>query len=504
MNRKSLLALNTISSLTLQLVSIISGFIVPRLILQSYGSEVNGLINSVTQFLTIISFLELGVGAVIQSSLYKPLAEKDNEEISKIVVSGQKFFSKLAFILLIYVLSLIAIYPFVAKSNFGFLYTATMIMVISISSFAQYYFGIVKSLLITADQRGYYTYNIQTITLILNTIACFVLIRLGASIHAVKLSASLIYLIRPILISLYVKKNYTIDWEIKYSGEPIKQKWNGVAQHVAAVVLNGTDSIVLTLFTGLNLVSVYSVYDMITHGIRILINYSTNGIQSLIGNLLAKNEINKLKIIFKWVEWGTHTLTSYIFGVTAVLIIPFVEVYTLGINDASYIQYTFAILMILANAGCCYRLPYISIILAGGHYRQTQNNFIVAAILNISLSIILVYRFGLIGVAFGTLVAMFYQTIWMATYISKNMIHWPFRIFIKQMLVDFITLLSFLLIGKLLSIHATSWAAWIKYGFLISIVGLLLVIFINTLFYKSNILVLLNSLKNRVFVILKK
>ena len=123
MNRKKLLALNTSSSLIFQLTTIVCGFIVPRLILKSYGSEVNGLINSIMQFLAIISFLELGVGAVIQSSLYKPLAENDYNQISRVMVSGQKFFSRLATILLVYVVILMGIYPLIAKTNFGFLYT---------------------------------------------------------------------------------------------------------------------------------------------------------------------------------------------------------------------------------------------------------------------------------------------------------------------------------------------------------------------------------------------
>lgn len=84
MGRKKLLALNTSTSLFYQVTTIICGFILPRLILQSFGSEVNGLVNSITQFLAIISFLELGVGSVIQSSLYKPLAEKNNDQISKV------------------------------------------------------------------------------------------------------------------------------------------------------------------------------------------------------------------------------------------------------------------------------------------------------------------------------------------------------------------------------------------------------------------------------------
>ena len=131
--RKKKLISNTISSFAFQISTIVCGFILPRLILKNFGSEVNGLVNSITQFLGIISFLELGVGSVIQSALYKPLAEKDNKQISKIMVSGQKFFSKLAMILLFYVIVLLITYPFFVNQKFGFVYTATMIVVISIS-----------------------------------------------------------------------------------------------------------------------------------------------------------------------------------------------------------------------------------------------------------------------------------------------------------------------------------------------------------------------------------
>lgn len=133
------LRLNTISSLANQMITVICGIILPRLILVTYGSEVNGLINSITQFLQMISFLELGVGAVVQASLYKPLAKRDTVFVSQIMASAQKFFSKLATILLIYVVVLMIGYPFVAEQDFGWGYTALMIAVISFSSFAQYF-----------------------------------------------------------------------------------------------------------------------------------------------------------------------------------------------------------------------------------------------------------------------------------------------------------------------------------------------------------------------------
>ena len=145
--RKQRLAFNTASSLIFQVTSVACGLIVPRLILQTYGSEVNGLVNSIMQFLSAISFVELGIGTVVQSALYKPLAEDDDTKVSQIVVSAGKFFDTLARILLVYVLILVVAYPLFVKEaqNFGWFYTATLIAAISISSFAQYYFGNILS-----------------------------------------------------------------------------------------------------------------------------------------------------------------------------------------------------------------------------------------------------------------------------------------------------------------------------------------------------------------------
>lgn len=117
------------------------------------------------------------------------------------------------------------------------------------------------------------------------------------------------------------------------------------------------------------------------------------------------------------------------FGCTGVLIVDFVRVYTYGINDADYIQPLFAVLITIANAGHCLRLPYNILILAAGHYKQTQSNYIIAMILNIVVSIATVKMWGLVGVAIGTLIAMAYQTVWMAKYDSKNIICWYFKNF---------------------------------------------------------------------------
>lgn len=496
--RKKKLLYNTVSSLVYQVTTIICGFILPKLILNAYGSNVNGLVNSITQFLGIISFLELGVGAVVQSALYKPLAENRQNDVSKIISSANKFFRRLAQILTVYVIALVIFYPMLAAKEYGFWYTVTLIVAISISSFAQYYFGIVNRLLLTADQRGYVQYTAQTIAVIGNTIACYLLIMLGCGIQVVKLTTSIIYLVQPFAIYLYVRKHYQIDTKIKYDKEPIPQKWNGIAQHVAAVILDGTDIVVLTLFAALADVSIYSVYFLVVKGVKQLFLSMTNGITSLIGELWARQELAELKKTFGWTEWVIHTGTTFVFGVTAVLIVPFVRVYTLGIDDANYIQPLFAALIVAANAVHCLRLPYNIMILAAGHYKQTQNNYIIAAAINIVVSVLAVKTWGLIGVAIGTLLAMGYQTIWMAWYDSKNLIQWPFANFLKQITVDIITVILCSIVSRVFTMVAVSYFGWMINAIEVAAVWLAIMVIINLIFYKDKVLKLVSNLKFKV------
>lgn len=492
------LKLNTITSLILEIVKIVSGIILPRFILKMYGSDVNGLVNSIANFLSIISFLELGVGAVIQSSLYKPLANNDDDEISKIMVSAKKFFNRIGTVLIVYIIVLIFVYPLINGGDFGFWYIASIIIAMGIDMVAQYYFGIVNRLLLSSDQKGYIHYTIQIITIIINTIACIILIDRNVSIQVVKFTTALIYLIRPVVLMIYVNKNYSINYSIKYSEEPIKQKWNGIAQHIAAVILNQTDNIVLTFFSSLKNVSIYSVYFLVINGIKTLVMSLTSGILAIYGELWAKKRKDKLLDFFEKTEWLIHTGTVFLFGCTAILIVPFVQVYTKDITDTNYIQPVFAVILTIAHAGHCLRLPYNMMILAAGHYKETQHNYIIASVLNISISIIFVKLYGLIGVAIGTLVAMLYQTMWMAWYNSRNLLERPYRDFIKQLLIDSICigLICFyrVIFADKFCLFELSYINWIVLAIESVAVVAIIIVIINAIFYGNKVLYYLKQL----------
>lgn len=485
LERNTRLAKNTVSALVFQIVTVICGFVLPKAILSYYGSEVNGLVNSIAQFLQVIAFLELGVGAVVQSALYKPLAVRNEEQISKIMVSGNSFFKKIAYALTVYVILLVIIYPRLVDNKFGYVYDITLIISMSISYFAQYYFGLIDSLLISADQREYIKNIIYTVTLVINTVVCYILIICGFSIQMVKLTTSVIFLIRPVIIRGYINKNYTINRKITYKKDPIEQKWNGIAQHIAAIVLDSTDTIVLSLLSTLENVSVYSVYNIVVSGIKQLFSVAFGGVRALLGELWAKNEIEELNRYFHKTEWVVHLSVVVLWCCTYKLIVPFVLVYTRNVHDANYNVPIFALLLCIAYAIYCLRLTYNVLILAVGHYKQTQNIFIIAACINLISSIILVKKWGLIGVAVGTIAGMLYQTFHMQYYCIKKLNIYSYKDFAKQLFVDLISIIMVCLVSKKIYISSVTWFSWLILAIEITIVIIIIVGVVNRIFYKQ-------------------
>lgn len=497
MRRKKLL-LNTSTSLIYQIISVVCGLIIPRIFIQYYGSAINGLVSSISQFLSFITLLELGVGAVVQSALYKPLAEKNASEISKIIVSAEKFFRRIAYIFAGYIFLLVLFYPMLVNDQFGWLFTATLIVVISISTFAQYYFGITYQMLLNADQRAYVQYSIQTIMLLLNALATLILAILGANVVFLKFISSVIFLLRPLFFTAYAQKYYHIDCTIEYEGEPIKQKWNGLAQHLASVVLNGTDVVILTLFSTLENVSIYYVYHAVVNGVKTLITTVTNSVQATIGDMIARNEQETLDSFFAFFEWLVHTLVTLLFACTGLLILPFVEVYTASVSDVNYYLPEFAIVITVAQASYCLRLPYSIVVLAAGHYKQTQSSAIIEASINIALSIVLVSKYGLIGVAIGTLVAMCYRTVYFAVYLQKNILRRSLKHFVQHIVVDVASV--GLTVASTFGITMTNvtFGSWIILAMKVSVICFVIIFAVNLLVYYKQIKQLFAHLRKKV------
>lgn len=498
MNRNKKLLLNTGVGILQQLVTLVCGFILPRLFLKNFGSEVNGLISSVTQFLGFISLLEMGIGPVIQANLYQPLAKKDSRRITEVVLSAERFFRRIAYIFLAYIAVLAILFPTVIAKDYDPIFTISLLLIIAISTVAQYFFGATYQVLLNADQKSYVQMSLQASAVILNTVACVILMRLGASVHMVKLMSASIFVLRPIGQMLYVRRHYAIDRRIKLVGEPIKQKWNGFAQHVAATVSVNAPVVVLTFFSALSSVSVYSVYNLVTNGMSGVIMTAASGVESYFGNILAQDDKDTLKKSFSLIEWVIHAVVTLLFAVAAVAIVPFVTVYTNGITDVDYIRPLFGLLLVLAYMMQGLRIPYFRVIKAAGHFKETQNGSFVMAAINIVLSVSLVFRFDLIGVAIGMLGAMTFHTVYFVWYLRKHILHRSMLYFVKHLACDAVVVALSLWATRGIELGALTIPAFFICAIQKGLITLAIAIGINVIFHWQSVAVGVKYLKKKI------
>lgn len=436
--RRKKIAINAVAGFTLQGLMIIYGFVFPRLVMSVYGSSVNGMLQSISQFLSYIALLDAGVSAVIRAKFYKPLADEDTKKTQSILNSAKDFYRKIAIIFLVYSIGVALLLPFTFVDRFDYLFTFFLVIIIGASTFAEYFFGISYQVLLEADQRKYIVYLIQSIVVLLNTILSVILINNGFSIHFVKLVTAALFIARPIVVSTYCRRRYKFASGYKEK-KPIENKWAGMGHHFAYFLHTHTDIVLLTFAKGPLTVSVYSVYNMVVTALRQVLTYLTGGIEAAFGNMLAKDEQETIRKGLDLYELLIFSCTVVAFSTAAVTILDFVSVYTKGIHDVNYIEPVAAILLIIAEAIYCIRKPYEALVMASGKLKETMKGAFVEAILNIVISIVLVSRFSISGVAIGTMIAMGFRTIQYSLFVSDNIVKRKKVIFFAKLGLYFAT-----------------------------------------------------------------
>lgn len=488
--------LNIVFSLASQAIAVICGLIVPRILIGTYGSEVYGATASIAQFLGYISLLEAGIGGVARSAFYKPLADNDQHQISVVLHEIKRFFRIIGLIFAIYVIVLACIYKDIAHVEcLDNLTTAMLVVVISISTFMQYFFGISNMVLLQAAQKAYITKILSMITLVLNTVATVILVQFKCSIVVVKFVSSIVFCVKPLALFFFVQRDFQIEKRVQRNPKVLEQKWSGMSQHLAFFLHSNTDVAVLTLFDKLTTVSVYSVYHMVVSEIQNLTGSFSSGMEAVFGDMLAKKENNLLQRTFSYYETLISTIAIVLFSTTATMIIPFVRLYTANIADVNYIRPGFSILLVIASLLYCLRMPYHSIIIAAGHFKQTQFAAYGEALINIVVSILLVIRFGLIGVAIGTVAAVVFRFIFYAVYLSKEIICRNIHLFVRRMIINSTSFLLVVLCGHIVTsmVEMKNYLQWVLCAVIVMIIAVIVQIISTFTFYSNDLKPIINK-----------
>lgn len=486
---------NIFVSIGCQLVTLLCGIIAPKLMIDAFGSEAYGATVSIGQFLSYIALLEGGIGGVARAALYKPLAEGDMQEISVVMAEVRRFFRIIACIFVAYALVIACSFRGISGSDvLDWASSFLLVISISLSTLGQYFIGISNIILLQAAQKSYVTNMVNIAGMVVNTLMIILLISLGCSIITVKLVSSAVFVLRPVALWAYVRRHYPLRHVPKSNTSRLSQKWSGLSQHIAFFLHSNTDVVILTCFSSLNAVAVYSVYNMVVANIQNLASSFISGMEALFGDMLARKEQEKLNRTFSVYETIISVVAVILFAVTTVMVVPFVRIYTAGVTDTDYEAPLFAVLLILSALLYCLRMPYHSAIIAAGHFRQTQVAAYGEALLNVGLSILLVTRFGLVGVAIGTLSATAFRLIYYVAYLSRRILNRPVMLFLRRSALNAVLWLAAVWAGwRATSLfEMTNYGLWALGGMLAGLIALAVTVAGNLLLDRRNCRALLS------------
>ncbi len=488
--------LTTCSVAIYEVVTMICGLILPRILLVAFGSSCNGMVASISKLISFISILRLGVAGSTRVALYRSLAQEDIQKTSGIIVATERYMKKIAVVLVGYIAILAFFYPFIVDSTMSNGQIALLVIIIGFGALAEYLFGITYQTLLRADQRVYIYYFLQTLTTVANTLIAVALIRCGASILVVKFGSAVLFFLTPLVLSIYIKKLYKINKKAPPDNEALNQKKDVMAQSVANIVHENTDITLLTLFASTATISVYSVYTYVTASLNKIMFTFTVGLEAGFGDMFAKRERENIKRNLELYEGVVGVFISTVFSCTILLIIPFVKLYTAGVSDTNYIVSDFAAVTIAAQAVSCFREPYKTMVQAAGKYKETKKGAVIEAGINLCVSIMGVFLWGLVGVAVGTLVANIFRTIQYVIYVSKNLVLRKLVVSLKKFAWIVLNIFIICAIRKLLpvSFEYTSWLVWVEDAALCLLIAAVITAISLFVFYKGILVGILNRI----------
>ena len=452
---------NLLSGLTYQIVLIVLSFLLPRLYLENFGSEVNGVLSTIKQIFTYMCLLEAGVGLATTQALYKPVAEKDYNKASSVLSATNTYYFKTGIIYFVLVILLAVLYSFVIPTNIDSPVIFTIIILNAIPSLFSYFIGAKYRILMEVDGRKYVITNSETILQLLSSVGKILVLMLTDSLVMIQLVYCVLALIQLGHLFIYAKRQYKwLDFKKAPDYEAISQKKSVLVHQLSGMVFNNTDIILLSLLCDFKIVSVYTIYNMFFSQMQSFITSIVSGFSFALGQMF---HVDKDKFIEVYDVYETFYImgTFIVYTLMAVFLLPLVQIYTGGINDTNYTNVFLVFLFVLMNLLSNGKLPSNHVLEYAGVFSKTRQHAIVEMIINIVISIFAIIKWGICGAIIGTIAALLFRGVMMIHYANKKVLErnifktyklWIINgsVFTIIMIIFFVDSFSGMSFGKLL------------------------------------------------------
>ena len=397
-------------ALLFYILNLILQFFSRKIFLDYLGSEVLGLNTTAQNLLGFLNLAELGIGSAVAYNLYKPLFDQDRTAINAIVSVQGWLYRRIAYIVIIGACILMCFFPMIfAKAQVPLWYAYGSFIALLAAALLSYFVNY-RQIVLSADQKEYkITLSVQGVKVV-KILFQILAIRFLEHGYVWWMGLEIVMAaVTSYVLDKNIRKEYPWLQPKVSEGKALQKQYPGIITKTKQIffhkigyfVLTQTSPLVIYAYTSLTLVAIYGNYMLIVSGVTLLINALLNSIAAGVGNLVAEGNKQKIKSVF----WELTALRMWIASVICfgmyVLGDSFI---TLWVGN-EYILPQSAFIILIITTFINLSRTNDAFISAYGLFQDIWAP-IAEASLNLGLSILLGYYYGLTGILSGVLISL--------------------------------------------------------------------------------------------------
>ena len=464
-------------------INLILQFFSRKIFLDYLGAELLGLNTTAQNLLQFLNLAESGIGAAVAFALYKPLSQKNRQEIIDIVSLQGWFYRWVGLLVIAGSVVLMAFFPWIfAKADVPLIYAYGTFIAFLISALLGYFVNY-KMIVLSADQKEYkITIETQSIKIIKVLIQMLAIWKLPHGYVCWMVLEVLAAVLTSIRLHFSVKKEY--PWLVPQvsKGNTLKKQYSFILvktkqlffHRIGGYVLGQTTPLVIYAFTTLTVVAIYGNYLILMGGCLMLTDAFFRGFNASVGNLISEGDRKIIKKTF----WEVLTLRLFLAGLICFGIYSLSDQFMILWLGKDYVMPVFP-LFLMTSIYFVQMSRTCDVFLWGYGLFQDIWAPVLESLLNLGFAIIFGAYWGLSGILMGVLFSQIVVVnTWKPYFLYREGFRESFVQYVllhtkKMFLLLIVLLLAYFTLQHFL-LEVESYIAWLQQAIITSLVYLIL------------------------------
>lgn len=443
---------NAISGVINRIVGILVPFILRTALIKILGEEYLGLSNLFSSILQVLNLADLGFSTAITYSMYKPIAEGDDDKICALLMLYRKIYLVIGSVILAIGLCLIPFLDYFISGDYpeGLNITVLYLMYL-FNTVCSYLFFAHRKSLMSAFQRTDIERNVDSVVqIVLDIIKLILLIQIKNYYVYIFFIPLTTFTSGMITAAISYKKypQYTCKGKLdKATKQGIIKRVGGLTiQRFGNTISTSLDSIIISSFLGLSAVAIYSNYFYVVSSLTAVAWICISSTTAGLGNSLVTETVEKNYITFKKINMINQWVITWSVPCLLCLYQHFMKMW---VGESLMMDNSLVILMVIYFYVGQTRKVVMVFKDAAGMWWADKWKPIVGCLVNLVVNIVLVQIIGMNGVILSTIISyLFIELPWETYVLFKEY----FKGKIKDYVFDLVKYLVSILVGAVISI----------------------------------------------------